>query len=246
METEQMIKPIINEKISEKEVAQANSQAIESLSGKPITDIEKKPISNEIKSDNKDSSSPTKPESDSDIDKKSNISDKDNKTNPMRQVEIEKMVLNCGGIDDKLERSVKLLELVTGKKVLITKAKKRIPGFGISPGKGAGCKVTLRNKEQINQLLKRFLATFSNEISEKKIRDNHLSFGIHEYIEVPGLEYQREIGILGFEVDIVFKRKGKRVKIRKIKRGKYPKKQGVTKQEIIDFLENKFGAGVLG
>ena len=37
--------------------------------------------------------------------------------NKMREVEIEKIVLNCGGIDEKLERSVKLLELITKRKV---------------------------------------------------------------------------------------------------------------------------------
>ncbi len=198
-----------------------------------------KPITKKISSENNRSS-----ESDNNQnDNESSIIDKEK--NKMREIEIEKMVLNCGGIDDKLEKSVKLLGMITGKKVLKTKAKKRIPGFGISPGKDAGCKVTLRNKEQINQLLKRFLATFSNEISEKKIRDNHFSFGIQEYIEVPGLEYDRDIGILGFEVDVVFKRKGKRVKMKKIKRGKLPKRQHVTKQEIIDFLNDKFGVEVL-
>jgi large subunit ribosomal protein L5 len=162
------------------------------------------------------------------------------KKNPMQEIEIEKMVLNCGAIDDKLEKSVKLLKMITGKKILKTVAKKRIPGFGISPGKEAGCKVTLRNKEQINGLLRRFFATFSNILLKKKVRENHVSFGIHEYIEIPGLEYDRDIGILGFEVDVVFKRKGKRVKMKKIKKGKLPKRQRVTKQEIIDYLNKNF------
>ena len=167
------------------------------------------------------------------------------KLNPMREIEIEKMVLNCGGIEDKLEKSVKLLQMITGKKIHKTNAKSRIPGFGISPGKAAGCKVTLRNKEEINSLLNRFLAALSKQIKGKGIRDNHVSFGIHEYIEIPGLEYKRDIGILGFEVDIVFKRKGKRVKIKKIKMGKYPKKQDINKQEIIDFLNKNFDVEVI-
>jgi len=166
--------------------------------------------------------------------------DKKNKTNPMQEIEIEKMVLNCGGTDDKLEKSVNLLKMITGKTILKTKAKKRIPGFGISPGKDAGCKATLRDKEQIKELLERFLAALSNNIKKKSVVENHVSFGIHEYIEVPGLEYKREIGIIGFEVDLVFKRKGKRVKIKKIKKGKLPKKQIVTKQEIIDYLIKYF------
>ena len=39
---------------------------------------------------------------------------------------------------------------------------------------------------------------------------------------------------------LVFKRKGKSVKMRKIKRGKYPKRQGVSKDEIVNYMENKF------
>ena len=167
------------------------------------------------------------------------------KENPMREIEIEKMVLNCGGIDDKLEKGVKLLEMITGKKVLQTIAKKRIPGFGISPGKKAGCKVTLRNKEEINPLLKRFFSAISNKILKKRIQENQFSFGIHEYIEVPGLEYKREIGINGFDVTVVFKRKGKRVMLKKIKQGKYPKKQHVTKEEIIEYLNKNFGIEVV-
>jgi len=167
------------------------------------------------------------------------------KENKMREIEIEKMVLNCGGIGEKLDRSVKLLQIVTNKKVLRTKAKKRIPGFEISPGKEAGCKVTLRNKKQINELLKRFFATISNTILRKKIEKNHFSFGIPEYIEIPELEYQRDIGILGFEITVVFKRKGKRVIFKKIKKGKYPKKQQVSKEEIIDFLNKNFEVEVV-
>ena len=172
-------------------------------------------------------------------------SDTNKKSNPMQEIEIEKMVLNCGGIDDKLEKSVKLLEMITKKKVYQISSTKRIPAFGISPGKKSGCKVTLRDKEKITDLLKRFFATLDNEILGKKITENHLSFGINEYIEIPGLEYDRDIGILGFEASLVFKRKGKRVKIKKIKKGKYPKKQNVTKEEIKDFLIKHIGLEVV-
>ena len=162
------------------------------------------------------------------------------KQNPMREIEIEKMTLNCGAIEDKLEKSVKLLEMITGRKVSKRKSNKRIPGFGISPGKLSGCKVTIRDKEQISSLLKRFFAALDNRISKKQVATNHVSLGIKEYIEIPGLEYNREIGMLGFDIDLAFKRKGKRVKMKKIKAGKYPKKQDVTKQEIIEFLNKNF------
>lgn len=162
----------------------------------------------------------------------------------MREIEIEKIVLNCGATQEKLDKSVKLLEMVTKRNIKKTTARRRIQIFGISPGKPCGAKVTIRNKKEVADLLKRFFAAIDNRISSKKIVENHASFGIHEYIEIPGLEYQRDIGILGFEVNIVFKRKGKRVLLKKIKRGKYPKKQHVQKKEIIEYLKNKFNAEV--
>lgn len=165
--------------------------------------------------------------------------------NKMRDIEIEKMVLHCGGTDDKHEKSIKLLEMITKRKIQVVKSTRRLPAFGISPGKKSGCKVTLRNKKEIIDLLQRLFASFNNEISNKKITDNQLCFGIPEYIEVPGLEYDRDIGILGFEVMVVFKRKGKSVKMRKAKRGNLPKRQQVTKEEIVDYLTKELGLEVL-
>jgi large subunit ribosomal protein L5 len=168
------------------------------------------------------------------------------KLNPMKEIEMEKLVLNCGGTDDKLEKAVKLLKMISvDRKVYQIKSTKRIPAFGISPGKKSGCKVTIRDKAKIIELLKRVFAALDNELNKKQITENHVSFGIREYIEVPGLEYDREIGILGFEASLVFKRKGKRVKMKKIKRGKYPRRQSVTKQEITDFLIKTFGIEVV-
>ncbi|MFA5857154.1 MAG: hypothetical protein WC867_07355 [Candidatus Pacearchaeota archaeon] len=160
--------------------------------------------------------------------------------NVMQNIEIEKMVLNCGGVDDKLERSIKLLNIITGEKICIIKSTKRLPSFGISPGKKSGCKVTLRDREKINSLLKRFFAAVDNKVTKKQITLNHLSFGIREYIEIPGIEYNRDIGMLGFETSLVFKRNGKRVKLRKIKKGKYPKKEEVKPEEIIEYLKKNF------
>jgi len=165
---------------------------------------------------------------------------KNQKQNQMKDIKIEKLVLHCGGIDDKLERSVKLLGKITGRKVYIKSSTRRVPEFEISPGKKSGCKVTIRDKNKINELLKRLFSVLDNQILKKQVTENQVCFGIKEYIEVPGLEYDREIGILGFEVMIVFKRKGKRVKFKKIKPGKFPKKQNVTKGEIIDFLNKNF------
>lgn len=159
-----------------------------------------------------------------------------NEDNKMREPRIEKIVLSAGATGDALDKAVKLLEIISNKKVIKTKGRKRIPTWGVRPGLELGCKVTIRGEEAI-KLLKRLLEAVNNEIKKKQIAINHFSFGIHEYIEIPGIEYQRDIGIIGLNVTVDFIRSGVRIKRRKIKRGKLPTKQDVTPEEIAGYLE---------
>lgn len=158
--------------------------------------------------------------------------------NPMKEIKIEKVVLNVSGTADYLEKGVKLLKLLTGKKPARMKSNKRIPTWGVRPGLEIGTVVTLR-KDTI-EFLKRMLITIDNTLRKKQISENNFSFGIKEYIEIPGMEYQRDIGIMGFDVTVVFKRTGRRVSLRKIKQGKIPKRQKISKEEIIKFMEDNF------
>jgi large subunit ribosomal protein L5 len=158
--------------------------------------------------------------------------------NIMRKIKIEKIVLSISGTGDYLEKGCKLLQNLTGKKPKKTKSRKRIPSLGVRPGLEVGCVVTLRKNYE--ELLKKLLITVDNILSKKQISENNFSFGIKEYIEIPGIEYDREIGIMGFDVTVVFKRSGRRVNLKKIKRGKIPKKQTITKEEIIKFMEDNF------
>lgn len=165
------------------------------------------------------------------------------KDNKMRKIEIEKVVLSIGALGDELEKGVKLLELITGRKATKTLSKKRIPAFGIRPRLEIGAKVTLRG-EKAEEILKRLLKAIDNQLKEKQISNEDFSFGIEEYIEIPGIEYQRDMGMRGLSVTVVFKRKGKSVQVKKIKRGKIPKRHRVTKNEIIEFLKNKFNTEI--
>lgn len=160
------------------------------------------------------------------------------KQNPMREIKIEKIVLSIGGTADNLEKGVKLLKILTGRKPAKMKTHKRIPTLGVRPKLEVGAVVTIRKEKE--RLLERLLKAINNKIKKKQISENNFSFGIDEYIEIPGIEYQREIGIIGLDVTVVFKRAGRRVKLKKIKRGKIPKKQMISKEEIIKFMEEKF------
>ena len=158
--------------------------------------------------------------------------------NIMREIKIEKVVLSVGGIGEPLEKGVKLLKLLTGKKPARTSSKKRIPSLGVRPKLEIGAVVTVRKEAE--ETLKKMLAAVDNQLKKKQISENNFSFGVKEYLEIPGIEYQRDIGIIGFDVTIVFKRTGRRVKLKKIKRGKVPKRQMISKEEIIKFMEDKF------
>lgn len=160
------------------------------------------------------------------------------KENKMRDIEIEKVILGIGATGDALEKGVKLLKILTGRTPFKTKTNKRIPSLGVRPGLFVGAVVTIR--EDIDSVLKRMLSSVDNTLKSSQVGENGFSFGIKEYIEIPGIEYQREIGIMGLDVTVVFKRTGKRILLRRVKKGKIPKRHHVHKEEIIKFMEEKF------
>ena len=158
--------------------------------------------------------------------------------NIMRNIKIEKVVLSVGGTAEELEKGVRLLALLTNRKPAKIKSKKRIPTLKVRPGLEVGAVVTIRKDK--DKFLKRMLEALDNSLKKKQISENNFSFGIEEYLEIPGTEYRRDIGIMGLDVTVVFKRAGRRVKLRKIKRGKIPKRQIISKEEIIKFMEDNF------
>jgi len=163
--------------------------------------------------------------------------------NIMRNIKLDKVILNIGGVGEKLDKGVILLETLSGKKPVKVQATKRIPTWSVRPGLEVGTKVTLRGAEAI-EMIKKLLPAVDNTLKEKQVQDNFFSFGIHEYIEIPGMQYIREVGIMGFEVTVVFTRAGKSVERKKVKRGK-AKRLTVKKAEIEEYLQTKFGTEIL-
>lgn len=161
----------------------------------------------------------------------------------MREIKLEKVILNIGGVGEKLDKGAILLEMISGKKPVRVKATKRIPTWSVRPGLEVGIKVTLRGKEAL-EIIKKLLPAIDNTLKEKQIQPNCFSFGIHEYIEIPGMEYIREVGIMGFEVSVVFSRAGKSVEKKKIKRGK-SRRLTVSREEIENYLITKFNTEIL-
>ena len=168
--------------------------------------------------------------------------------NPSRNIKIGKVTLNIGAGKDqaKLEKGVKLLKAITGVNPVKTVTKKRIPGWGLRPGLPIGCKVTLR-KEIASETLKRLLNARENLLDENQFDDNgNIAFGIEEYIDIPGVKYDPEIGIIGLEVCLTLERNGFRIKRRRIGKKKIPEHHKIKKKESIDFMKKQFNVKLEG
>jgi large subunit ribosomal protein L5 len=163
--------------------------------------------------------------------------------NKMREIKLDKVILNIGGVGEKLDKGEILLKAISGKKPIKVKATKRIPTWNVRPGLEVGIKVTLRGEDALN-MIKKLLPAIDNTLKEKQIQNNCFSFGIHEYIEIPGVEYIREVGMMGFEVSVVFSRAGKSVETKKVKRGK-SRRLTVSREEIENYLVAKFKTEIL-
>ena len=164
----------------------------------------------------------------------------------MNRIRIEKVTLNIGAgtNQSKLDKGLKLLQTITNAKPVKTFTNKRIPNWGIRPGLPIGCKVTLRKKRSL-EVLKNLLQAKDNLLQERQFdKFGNLAFGLHEYIDIPGVKYDPDIGILGFEVCVTFEKAGYRVKRRKVRVSKLGAKQKMTKQEAIEFLKKEFGARI--
>lgn len=166
--------------------------------------------------------------------------------NPMREIAIEKVTLNIGigSPGEKLDDAMLLLENLTGCKSIKTVSTKRIPTWGIRKGLPIACKVTLRGNKA-NEFLGKLLQAVDNNLQESKFdKYGNFSFGIKEYIDIPGAKYDVNVGIIGLEVAVTLKRCGFRIKNRVVGRTKIPLRHKITKEEGIEFVKNKFNVGV--
>lgn len=162
-------------------------------------------------------------------------------------ISIEKVTINIGvgQAGDQLEKAKKLVEKMTNHKPVETITQKRIPTWGVRKGLALGVKVTLRGKDA-KEFLIRCLAAKEKQIKSSSF-DNmgNLAFGVKEYIDIPGLKYDPEIGMFGFDVCITMRKWGYRTKKRKIKAAKYPKRHVIKKEETVEYMKKNFGIEVL-
>ena len=107
-----------------------------------------------------------------------------------------------------LEAAVKDLELISGQKPVVTKARKSIAGFKLREGQSIGCKVTLRGNNMYNFMDKLV------SIGLPRVRDfrgvspkafdgrGNYTLGIKEQLIFSEIEYDNVVKVRG--MDIVF------------------------------------------
>lgn len=164
----------------------------------------------------------------------------------MKEIKIGKVTLNVGAGKDqnKLEKGIMLLKNITGIDPIKTFTNKRIPTWGLRPGLPIGCKLTLR-KKKAEEILLRLLDAKDNTLSPQQFdKEGNIAFGIHEYIDIPGIEYEPKIGVMGLEVCITLERPGYRIKNRRIMKRKVPTKHKINREEVIEFMKKKFNVKI--
>jgi large subunit ribosomal protein L5 len=161
-------------------------------------------------------------------------------TNPMRELKLDKVVVNIGvgEAGERLLKAEKVLRSVTGKKPVRTLAKATNRDLGVRKGMDIGCKVTLRGSDA-EEFVKKALWIRENRIAEYSFDpEGNFSFGIQDYTD--------EIGIFGMDVTAsVSRRGGRRVQRRRTMRRSIPKHHRVTRAEGMEYLRSKFGVEVI-
>jgi len=131
----------------------------------------------------------------------------------MQIPKLEKVVINIGVGEAKenskaIDNAMSDLELITGQKPVITKARKSVATFKIREGMNIGCKVTLRGAKMYEFVDKLFNAALPRVRDFRGINPNsfdgrgNYSMGIKEQLIFPEIDYDKIDKLRG--MDIIF------------------------------------------
>ncbi|RLF42039.1 MAG: 50S ribosomal protein L5 [Thermoplasmata archaeon] len=165
----------------------------------------------------------------------------------LTQPRIEKVTVNIGvgEAGERLQKAETVLLNITGRKPVQTLSKTTNKDLGIRKRMPIGCKVTLRGKTAEEFLIKAF-QTRNNKIAEYAFDEQgNFSFGIPDHTLFKDQKYDPEIGIFGMDVCVTMEKPGYRVKRRRIQRRSIPKHHRVTREETMQFIQEKFKVEVV-
>ena len=134
--------------------------------------------------------------------------------NVMQIPKLDKIVINMGVGEAKdnakaLESAVRDMEIISGQKPVVTKARKSIANFKIREGLAIGCKVTLRG-DKMYEFADRLI-----NLSLPRVRDfrgvnpnafdgrGNYALGIKEQLIFPEIEYDKVDKVRGMDVIFV-------------------------------------------
>jgi large subunit ribosomal protein L5 len=135
-------------------------------------------------------------------------------SNKLAAPKIEKIVINMGVGEAKdnakvLENAASDMQLISGQKPVITRAKKSVAAFKLREGMPIGCKVTLRG-EKMYEFLDRLV-----NLALPRVRDfrgvsttafdgrGNYALGIKEQLIFPEIEYDKIDKVRGMDIIIV-------------------------------------------
>ena len=166
---------------------------------------------------------------------------------PMKQIKLEKVVLNMGvgKSGDVIEIAKKALDQISGKKSCARNAKETQRDWGVRKGEPIGVSVTIRG-DDAKALLKRLFEAKGNTVNGKSFDEfGNYSFGIREHIDIPGVKYDPQIGILGLGISVTLTRPGYGIRKRSKHKASIGKKHIIKNQEAKDYLTKEFGVTVV-
>ena len=167
--------------------------------------------------------------------------------NMMKKIFLNKVVLNMGigKSGEAIETGKAALRQIIDRKPNARNAKKSQRDWGVRKGEPIGIITTVRD-EDANTLLKKLLDAKGNQIAERSFdNEGNFSFGISEHIDIPGVKYDPNIGILGLDIAVSLIRPSYNVKTRSKHKAKIGKKHKITKNDAIKFMTENFGVTVV-